>query len=319
MPTVTMKLLKEQEWRARTQAHSSRLLPLVEAQRNRRARAQSHPVIDFLFTYYSFRPGQLMQWSPGYGVVLENAAEDFSRRRHWISEGGTARLDLADMTGRQRRDVFWVNELMRVVAQRKARFGCYGLHEWAMVYRQRASALRHSKFPLRVREKEISELIESQPLCCSHYDAFRFFTRQARPLNSMHPTIDSRLGTEQSGCLHTNMDLYKWGYKLSPWIPSGLLCDAFLLAMEIRELDMRASPYDLSSLGYTPVAVETVDGRAVYEREQRRFALKAEPIRARLLRAAGELAACLGEAGQEEPVQGVRDRLGSMSSASAVN
>jgi hypothetical protein len=319
MRTGIMKLLNEQEWRARTQVHSSRLLPLVEARRDRRARAQSHPVIDFLFTYYSFRPGQLMQWSPGHGVVLENAAADFSRRRHWVSEGGKARLCLASMSDRQRREVFWIQELLRAVTQRKAHFGCYGLHEWAMVYRQPASTLRHSKFPLRVREKEISELVESQPLCCTHYDAFRFFTRDARPLNSMRPTIDSRLDTEQSGCLHTNMDLYKWGYKLSPWIPSELLCDAFLLAMEIRELDMRASPYDLRSLGYTPVAVETVDGRAVYEREQRRFALKAEPIRARLLQAAGELAACLSGSGDRERVQGERARLGSMSSESSVN
>ena len=89
--------------------------------------------------------------------------------------------------------------------------------------------------------------------------------------------------------------------------------------MEIRELDMRASPYDLSSLGYTPVAVETVDGRAVYEREQRRFALKAEPIRARLLQAAGELAACLSGSGDSERIQGARARLGSMSSESSVN
>ena len=314
-----MKRLSEKEWRGQTQAHSGRLLPLVEARRDRRARAQSHPVIDFLFTYYSFRPGQLMQWSPGHGVVLENAQDEFSARRYWIAEGGTARLDLAGMTGRQRREVFWIQELLRAVTQRKAHFGCYGLHEWAMVYRQPASTLRHSKFPLRLREKEISELVESQPLCCSHYDAFRFFTREARPLNSMRPTIDSRLGTEQPGCLHTNMDLYKWGYKLSPWIPSELLCDAFLLAMEIRELDMRASPYDLSSLGYTPVAVETGDGRAVYEREQRRFALKAEPIRARLLQATGELVACLSGSGGSGRAQGARARLGSMSSESSVN
>ena len=32
-----------------------------------------HPVHDFLFTYYSFRPAQLRRWSPGYGVVLADA------------------------------------------------------------------------------------------------------------------------------------------------------------------------------------------------------------------------------------------------------
>ena len=314
-----MRTLKDNEWREQARVHSLYLLPVVESRRDRSARAQLHPVVDFLFTYYSFRPGQLMQWSPGHGVVLENAQDQFSSCRYWISGDGTARLNLAAMSGRQRREVFWIHELLKAVTQRRANFGCYGLHEWAMVYRQPASTVRHVGFPLRLSEKEIAEFVESQSLCCSHYDAFRFFTREAQPLNNSSPTIGSRIETEQPGCLHTNMDLYKWSYKLSPWISSDLLRDAFFLAMEIRELDMRASPYDLSSLGYAPVPIETVDGREVYEREQRRFALKAEPIRARLLRAAGELAACLGEAGQEEPVQGVRDRLGSMSSASAVN
>ena len=315
-----MRTLEDNEWREQVRMHSVHLLPVVEAQRDRRARTQLHPVMDFLFTYYSFRPGQLMQWSPGHGVVLENAKDEFSARRYWVTgEDGTASLSPAAMSGRQRREVFWIQELLRAVTQRRAHFGCYGLHEWAMIYRQPASAVRHVGFPLRLSEKKVAEFVDSQSLCCTHYDAFRFFTREVQPRNNLCPTLENRIDTEQPGCLHTNMDLYKWSYKLSPWVASDILRDAFFLAMEIRELDMRASPYDLSSLGYAPIPVETVDGRAVYEREQRRFALKAEPIRERLLRAAGELAACLGEAGQEEPVQGVRERLGSMSSESAVN
>ena len=33
----------------------------------RRQRGVKHPVHDFLFTYYSFRPAQLRRWSPGFG------------------------------------------------------------------------------------------------------------------------------------------------------------------------------------------------------------------------------------------------------------
>ena len=62
------------------------------------------------------------------------------------------------------------------------------------------------------------------------------------------------------------MDLYKWSYKLSPLVPSELVADCFALAREIRELDMRASPYDLAELGYEPVAVETPAGRPEYAR-----------------------------------------------------
>jgi hypothetical protein len=79
------------------------------------------------------------------------------------------------------------------------------------------------------------------------------------------------------------MDLYKWSFKLAPWTPSDLVADAFKLARDIRELDMRASPYDLSGLGYTAVPIETAAGRSEYETSQRAFAERARPIRRRLL------------------------------------
>jgi len=303
-PLATMRTIEESQWRASQRQHANDLQPILKAQRGRRARAKKHPVVDFLFTYYSFRPGHLIQWSPGYGVVLENAREEFAQRRYWVSgdAGEDSRLSLSAMGKRQRREVFWIHELLKAVTQRRANFGCYGLHEWAMVYRQSASSVRHAGFPLRLSEQEIVGVVENQSLCCSHYDAFRFFTQQARPLNNLSPTLESRLDSEQPGCLHTNMDLYKWAYKLSPWISSDLLKDAFFLAMEIRELDMRASPYELSALGLRPVLIETAAGRELYEREQRKFAHKAEPIRERLLKAAGRLVACLEKAGRMQPL-----------------
>ena len=66
------------------------------------------------------------------------------------------------------------------------------------------------------------------------------------------------------------MDVYKWAYKMIPVVPSELLLDCFELARSIRELDMRASPYDLSELGYPPVAIETAEGKAEYVAAQRR-------------------------------------------------
>jgi hypothetical protein len=46
---------------------------------------------------------------------------------------------------------------------------------------------------------------------------------------------------------------------------------------------MRASPYDLSSFGYTAVPIQTPEGRAEYERYQRDFAERARPLRQRLV------------------------------------
>lgn len=68
-----------------------------------------------------------------------------------------------------------------------------------------------------------------------------------------------------------------------PFAPSELVADSFELARDIREVDMRASPYDLRALGFAPIPIETPEGRADYERRQRAFSARGEPLRARLL------------------------------------
>jgi hypothetical protein len=166
---------------------------------------------------------------------------------------------------------------------RPAFFGCYGLHEWAMVYRQTPAEVRHNAWPLRFTPDELARIVEAAAITCTHFDAFRFFTAPARPLNRLTPTRADTAQLEQRGCLHANMDLYKWAFKLAPFTASELIADCFELARDIREVDMRASPYDLAVLGFAPIAIETSDGRTEYERHQRAFALRGEPLRARLI------------------------------------
>jgi hypothetical protein len=79
--------------------------------------------------------------------------------------------------------------------------------------------------------------------------------------------------------------LYKWAYKLSPAVSSELMLDCFALARRTRELDMRASPYDLAELGYSPVPIETPDGKAEYVAAQRDIAELGQRLRFRLLTA----------------------------------
>jgi hypothetical protein len=150
-----------------------------------------------------------------------------------------------------------------------------------MVYR--CEDIRHAGWPLRFPAEELARIVEEMPLCCTHFDAFRFFTAEARPRNRLQPTRETAIDHDQRGCLHANMDLYKWAFKLSPYCPSELAADCFELAAAIREVDMRASPYDLRALGYKPIAVETSEGRAEYERNQREFARRSEPLRAQLI------------------------------------
>jgi hypothetical protein len=268
-------------WLRREREHRLKLEPLVTPQLERRARGETHPVYDFLFEYYSFPPSHLLRWTPGMGVVLEGAAarQFLDDDAFGESEGGIA-LDPDKFPARRLNAARWILSLLEATTERAPRFGCFGLHEWAMVYR--ASEIRHRAWPLRVSPDELAAVVESQSVCCTHFDAFRFFTPAARPLNSVELQRTAQRDNDQRGCLHVNMDLYKWAFKFYPWISSDLIADAFLLARSIRELDMQASPYDLRSLGFEPVCIETATGRAEYQRRQLESSERSQALRVRL-------------------------------------
>lgn len=89
------------------------------------------------------------------------------------------------------------------------------------------------------------------------------------------------------------MDLYKHAFRLSPMVSSDLVADCFELAWDIRTLDMRAAPYDLADLGFEPVRIETVEGKAEYVAHQREFAERGAPLRERLVAECERLAMSL--------------------------
>ena len=286
MPAVPT-VLTETVWRARRAAHEARVDAWVVAHRDRRRVGAKHPVEDFLFTYYSWKPRQLRRWHPGSGVALSGAdPAEFGSDYAFRSAG----LTLDDQRVRERRGdtIDWIQTLLRNTASRTPHLGCFGMHEWAMVYRQSADELRHAGWPLRLSAADTADVVAANRVRCSHFDAYRFFTEPARALNVLRPTRDNQPDLDQPGCLHANMDLYKWAYKLSPLVASELVADCFALARDIRVLDMRASPYDLAALGYEPVRVETTDGRAEYVTAQRDFAARAAVLRNRLIDALGE-------------------------------
>jgi hypothetical protein len=274
-------VLDEATWRARAAAHEARVGSWLAGHLERRRRGRDHPVEDFLFTYYSYRPGQLRAWHPGVGVVLAGAPP----AREYVATPQGSTVDIAGVLRRRGDSVRWIADLLARTAARPAQLGCFGLHEWAMVYGQSPAQLRHTAWPLRLSSARTMAVVEQQRMRCTHFDAYRFFTGPARPLNLLAPTRETQPELEQPGCLHANMDLYKWAYKLAPLTPSELVADCFELAREIRVLDMRASPYDLSGLGLAPIAIETADGRAEYARAQRAFADRAAGLRDRLIRA----------------------------------
>jgi len=280
-PSPTVVVLDRPVWRSRAAAHRARVERWTLPHRERRRRGEPHPVLDFLFTYYSHRPAQLEQWHPGPGVALRGAAEFLDVPGHVRRADGTVALDPATLPDRHRATAAFVRALLAATASRPARLSCFGLHEWAMVYR--TDAPRHAAVPLRLGAAGTDAVLESLSVHCTHHDAYRFFTAAARPRNALSPTRADQVALEQPGCLHATMDLYKWAYKLTPATPGELLADCFTLAADVRTLDMRASPYDLADTGYPPVRIETPAGRAEYVRAQAGFARRAAPLRGRLV------------------------------------
>jgi hypothetical protein len=280
VPTAVTTVLPVVEWTARATAHEARIERWTAPHRERRRRGQTHPVHDFLFTYYSQAPGRLRRWHPGSGVALTGPAPHSDWRWYATDSGGVVRLDVPAFRAERGTTVRFVQRLLAATASRPAFSGCFGLHEWAMVYRDRET--RHP-VPLRLGADGTDAVVEAHPIRCTHFDAFRFFTLPAVPRNRLQPTREDQPDLEQPGCLHAGMDLYKWAYKLSPATPGELVADCFELALEIREVDMRASPYDLSAHGFAPIAIETAEGKAAYVAAQRGFAERGAVLRRRLL------------------------------------
>ncbi len=282
-------------WQARAQAHADRVDVWVQPHLARRRRGEKHPVHDFLFTYYSQRPAALRRWHPGWAVTLLDAPE-YAELAGYTSAGrGEEHLGLSVSRDRLRTQlpvVQAIHRLLVATAGRSPTLGCFGLHEWAMVHRA-GDDTRHP-MPLRLGGPGTDEVVESHRISCSHFDAFRFFTDSARPLNTLQPGRDDRPAFEQPGCLHAGMDLYKHAFRLTPLIPSELVADCFELAWDIRELDMRASPYDFRELGFEPVRIETAQGKQDYVAAQRRFAERGAPLRATLIEKCVELIAAAG-------------------------
>lgn len=292
-------VLTTEDWRARADAHGARLAPYLDPHLARREAGVRHPVHDFLFSYYSLSPAKLRQWHPGSGIALREAPEHATIKGYAAGSDGVVRVDPAYVDSQQRL-LRQIHILLRATADRPGTFGCFGLHEWAMVYRLGEDQTRHSAWPLRLGSAGTDEVVESHRIVCSHFDAFRFFTPPARPLNTLSPGRDDRAAFEQPGCLHATMDLYKHAFRLLPMVGSDLLADAFELAWQVRIMDMRAAPYDLTGVtldptgdAWTPIRIETQTGRQEYAAAQRDFATQAAPLRQRLIKECERLLAGL--------------------------
>ena len=288
-----MEILPRESWSARAAAHAERVDTWVQPHLARRRNGIKHPVHDFLFTYYSQRPAALRRWHPGWGVALEDAPEYADQKGYSVSEQRGASVSKPHLES-QLPVIDSIHRLLSATASRPPTLGCFGLHEWAMVHRApHPGGIRHD-WPLRLGARATDEVVDSHRITCSHFDAFRFFSHSARPLNILQPGREDRAEFEQPGCLHAGMDLYKHAFRLTPLVPSELVADCFELAWDIRELDMRASPYDFSDLGLEPVRIESPEGKQEYVGAQRHFTERGAPLRQRVIEECRRLEAAAG-------------------------
>jgi len=285
---TNIPVLTSREWLELKKIHESEVDELLDEYLAQRSKHIKNPVMDFLFEYYSFRPAQLKRWSPGFGTAIEyNTYEELPEISELSIQKGLAYLSVEKFPSNRVSSLHWILKLLVQSQQSNPSFGCFGMHEWAMLYKTETP--RHSHIPLRIDKTELAKFVESMPLLCTHFDAYRFFTPDARPMNHFSLSREKFIQTEQPGCIHNNMDLYKWAFKMHPWSPSSLILSAFKFALEARIIDMKASPYDLTKYGYEPIKIETEEGRRKYQQEQKRIWEKGNKIRKKLIRFYEEL------------------------------
>lgn len=298
--------IKLSDWTARAEMHASELNKLVypsgDSLKSRMHLVSQDPIYNFLHSYYRYSVKDLKKFSPGIDVLLEDA--DLVKHNSFLierlmtatSEGAyyDPRLMKAPADGRYG----WINvtkirDILSATGLKQPFFGCFGLHEWAMLYSgsnlsEPTLLPRHQEqLSLRIPQSVIDDVVRgSGQLKCTHFDAWRFFHPDAQGLNIVSPLSRERqVQFEQPGCIHATMDLFKYAYQLYPFVSSELLLQSLKLAIKARKIDMRASPYDVSHVEgcEEPLCVETSEGRRLYVAAQEDLFELSSPIRTSLL------------------------------------
>lgn len=275
--------LAPEEWTARSIAHRERARSYTAEHLIRRKTGAKHPVFDFLFEYYPVRIAHLERWHPGFGVHLiheNNCVPPHAQWKNYATTHRSTSVDAHSFWSRRGRAMSYIENLLVSTNDNPVHFDCFGLHEWAMVYQ--TDQPRHD-LPLRLGPKETNKVVENSAIKCTHFDAFRFFTPAARPLNFTILSREDQPRFDQRACVHAAMDLYKWATKLGPLVSGELWLDAFEIAWDARILDMEASPYDCREYGLGVVPIETPEGKAEYVARQRALSQRAVPLRNRLV------------------------------------
>ena len=93
-------------------------------------------------------------------VLGGEGAREFLRWPEYREADGGVQLDPGALPAHRREFVGWLRRLLEGTRERPAFFGCFGLHEWAMVYGLDQAQVRHSAWPLRLSTTEIRDTVD---------------------------------------------------------------------------------------------------------------------------------------------------------------
>ena len=116
-----VEFLEENEWRERAAAFAARTGPWLREQSSRAQKAEKHAVFDFLSTYYSFKPSQLRNWSPGINVRLRGAgAAEFLKRKFFARFGAEVGVCASALPPSRIDGLRWISHLLAITQNQRS-------------------------------------------------------------------------------------------------------------------------------------------------------------------------------------------------------
>src|SRR5581483_4243814 len=106
-------------WQPTRAAYLARVRPWADDRLRRMSRQEKHPVHDFLFEYYSFRPAHLCRWTPGFGVVLEDATRADVPWAEFVESDTGLSLPAAAFPGHRIAYLRWAVQYLEVTLRRE--------------------------------------------------------------------------------------------------------------------------------------------------------------------------------------------------------
>ena len=232
-------------------------------------------------------PAQLRRWHPGAGVGARRSGRLAARRLALLRRRrGRRRRRRRGLLAARGDTLRFVRELL-VAHGRRGRhgFGCFGLHEWAMVYRLDPADVRHAGWPLRLGAAGTDAVVEAHQIALLALRRLPLLhpRRRAAQRAARRPVRASRRSSSRAACT-PGWTSTSGRYKLGPAGPEragrGLLRAG---PRHPRRSTCGPRPTTCASSATSRCASRPPRARPQYAAAQRGFSARGQALRARLV------------------------------------